>query len=101
MILEWRCIEANPGRFAVHSSVDALSRHGSECRERAEKARANIGKGASQSFWSDGVPMVESERQRPVRNQMLHRKQSLARLPRLEGLSQRSRPTEEFGMHPR
>ena len=38
--------------------------------------------------------------QRPARNQMLPRKHAVARLPRVEGLSRRSRVTKEIGMHP-
>ena len=46
------------------------------------------------------MPLVESGRQRPARRLMLHRKQSLGRLPRLEGLPRRSRLTKENETHP-
>ena len=53
-----------------------------------------------QPIQDGGMPLVESGRQRPARHKMLPRKHALARLPRVEGLSRRSRVTKEIGMHP-
>ena len=47
-----------------------------------------------------GASLVENGRQRPARRRMLPRKQSLGRLPRLEGLPHSNRLTKESGTHP-
>ena len=48
-----------------------------------------------------GAPLVESGREHSARRQVLHQEQSLGLLPRLEGLSHRSRLIKENGTHPR
>ena len=53
-----------------------------------------------QPIQKGGMPLVESRRQCPARHKMLPRKHALARLPRVESLSRRSRVTKENGMHP-
>ena len=53
-----------------------------------------------QPIQNGGMPLVKSGRQRPARHKMLPRKHPLARLPRIKGLSHRSRITKENGMHP-
>ena len=66
-------------------------------RRRGKRLQAN----RRQPIQKGGMRLIESGHQLPARHKALLRKHGLARLPRMEDLSRRSRITKENGIRPR